>query len=99
MELPTIPEILASIDRFLERHGNMAPTRFGREATREPQLIESMRNGRIPNLGTLHRVKAYMDAKDAEAGCGADHADGDTASADEASCGKADEVSAAQVLA
>ena len=94
MELPTIEDILTSIDAFLARH-DMAVTRFGREATGEPQLIDSMRTGgRVPNLTTLHRMKAYMDAKDAERAAAADHADSDTTGDAASSCGKNGGISA-----
>jgi len=65
MQIPTDEELLASIKAFLVRH-NMAPTRFGRDATGEPQLIDSIEKGRSPSLNTLQRIAAFMKAKDDE---------------------------------
>jgi hypothetical protein len=42
----------------------MAETRFGREATGEPQLIDSIRKGRSPSLKTLQHIAAFMDDRD-----------------------------------
>lgn len=65
MEIPTRTELLASIDAFLERH-EMKPTRFGREATGEPQLIDSIRNkGRSPSLDVLNKMADLMRRYDA----------------------------------
>ena len=66
MEMPTTSDLLNSIELFLGRHGDMAETRFGREATGEPQLIASMRRGRSPSLDTAGRITAYMRFKDGE---------------------------------
>ncbi|KQN12023.1 hypothetical protein [Sphingomonas sp. Leaf28] len=64
--LPTTKELVASIDAFLDRH-SMRPTRFGRDATGEPQLIDSLRNGRSPSLDTAGRITRFMAKRDAEA--------------------------------
>lgn len=73
MDLPTHDELIASIDAFRERHGNMAPTRFGSEATGDPNLLNELRHkGRSPSLAVLHRVADYIARKDREAGHGAD---------------------------
>jgi hypothetical protein len=66
MELPSDIELLARVDAFLERHC-MAPTRLGREATGEPQLIDSIRNGRSPSLKVWNKVADFMARYDAEA--------------------------------
>ncbi len=63
MDIPTHCEVLAQIEAFLLRH-NMAPTRFGREATGEPQLIDSMQKGRSPSLKVLERVAVFMKERD-----------------------------------
>lgn len=59
MHIPTMPEILASIEAFLKRH-DMPPSTFGREATGEPQLIKSMRDGRSPSLKVLEKIATFM---------------------------------------
>jgi hypothetical protein len=67
MQIPTIPDVLATVDAFCLRH-DMAPTRFGREATGEPQLIDSMRNkGRVPSLTVLQKMADFMRRYDEEA--------------------------------
>lgn len=66
MELPSDTELLARVDAFLERHG-MAPTHLGRKATGEPQLVDSIRNGRSPSLKVWNKVADFMARYDAEA--------------------------------
>lgn len=66
MDIPTDDELIARIKAFLDRHG-MAPTRFGREATGEPQLISSIEAGRSPSLKLLQRIAAFMAEQDAKA--------------------------------
>jgi hypothetical protein len=65
MDIPTEADLLRRIREFLDRHG-MAPTRFGREATGEPQLISSIENGRSPSLKVVQRVLAFMAERDAD---------------------------------
>lgn len=65
MQLPSDIELLASIDAFLARH-NMAPTRLGREATGEPQLLDSIRNGRSPSMKVWRKIADWMARYDAE---------------------------------
>jgi hypothetical protein len=64
MDIPTHAELVAKIDSFLERH-DMAPTRLGRDATGEPNLIPSIRAGRSPNLDTLNKLADLMAEHDA----------------------------------
>lgn len=84
--LPTNPELIAAIEAFLARH-DMAPTRFGSEATGDPNLLASLRAGTSPRLDRLHRVADFMKRRDAELP-GADHAGAGTAPADTPSAGK-----------
>lgn len=93
MDVPTTSDMVAAIERFLERHQDMAPTRFGREATGEPQLLESLRRGRSPSLDTANRIVAFMRGKDEEAGFEASHGDDVCSDPETASAGKADTVS------
>lgn len=76
MDIPTDSDLLEAVDAFLARHG-MKPTRFGAEATGEPQLLSSIRDGRSPSLKVWRRVAAYIRRKDAELAAN-DHADPDT---------------------
>lgn len=64
MQIPTEAELLDRIRAFLDRH-EMAPTRFGREATGEPQLISSIEAGRSPSLKVVQRIAAFMAERDA----------------------------------
>lgn len=66
MQIPSDIELLASIDAFVARHG-MAPTRFGREATGEPQLIDSIKGGRSPSLKVWRKIAEFMAAYEANA--------------------------------
>lgn len=91
MELPTPSEIIQSIDAFLTRH-DMAATRFGRDATKNQNIVGLLRGGHEPSIGVLRRLKDFMDRKDAEL-AGGDHAVGDTAAAPAPSSGRMDEVS------
>lgn len=95
MEVPKHHEIVEAIDAFLVRH-KMAHTRFGTEATRDANLVNDLRAGkRSPRLTLLHKIKAFMDARDAELDAdGGDHAAGDTSLDRQASPGKPGDVSA-----
>jgi hypothetical protein len=56
----TDAELLTSIEDFLGRT-NMAPSRFGREAMREGQLIDTLRKGRSLSLANVNRVLGFME--------------------------------------
>lgn len=66
-DIPTEAALLARIKAFLARH-DMAPSRFGRDATGEPQIISSIEGGRSPSLKVVHRIIAFMAEQDARAG-------------------------------
>ncbi|WP_341210727.1 hypothetical protein [Sphingomonas paucimobilis] len=59
MDIPTNAELISSIEAFLKRT-EMRPTRFGRLATGEPQLIASLKLGRSPSLDTASRIVRFM---------------------------------------
>jgi hypothetical protein len=102
MDVPTHEQLIESIDAFQARHPKIGDARLGREATGEPGLIQRLRRGSSPTLAVLNRLKDFMSAKDAEVvreEAVADHAASDTGDGAAASCGKAGEVSAAQVAA
>lgn len=52
--------LLRLIERFL-RETQMAPTRFGRDAVRDPRLVFDMRNGREPGPRMTKRVEHFMN--------------------------------------
>jgi hypothetical protein len=85
MELPTTQELIEAIDAFIERHG-MRPSRFGRDATGEPQLLDSLRRGRSPSLDTANRIAGFMVSYDAKVAAAA-HAASDTVAARQPSPG------------
>ena len=60
--------LLSRIEAFLRRTG-MPPTRFGREAVRDPRLVHDLRLGRTAGNRIVARVMAYIDAY--LEGCGA----------------------------
>jgi hypothetical protein len=59
MDIPTPEQFVARCEDFCRRH-DMAETRFGRNATGEPQLLESIRRGRSPSLKVMRRVVDFM---------------------------------------
>jgi hypothetical protein len=59
--------LIARIDRFL-RQTRMPETRFGRDAVGDPNLVATLRRGRRPRLGTVHRIEAFIRARSA-GGC------------------------------
>ena len=52
--------ILREIEKFL-KDMNMAPTRFGRDAVRDPRLVFDMRNGREPTARMTKRIEHFMN--------------------------------------
>ena len=52
--------ILRKIESFLRDTG-MAPTRFGRDAVRDPRLVFYMRNGREPTPKMIRRIEHFMN--------------------------------------
>jgi hypothetical protein len=52
--------LLRRIERHLRASGT-APTRFGREAVRDPRLAFDLRNGREMRAPMAARVSAYLD--------------------------------------
>lgn len=53
-------QLLPLIEKFM-RARNIAPTRFGRDAVRDPRFVLDLRNGREPRAGTVSRVVSYID--------------------------------------
>lgn len=62
--LMTEEQLIETIEAFCERH-EMAPTRFGREAAREAQLIQSLKSGRSLTLARANRIVSFMNAYEA----------------------------------
>lgn len=52
--------ILGKIDRFLKAT-SIAPTRFGRDAVRDPRLVHDLRRGREPGARMIARIEAFID--------------------------------------
>lgn len=53
-------QLLPVIEKYL-RVSNTAPTRFGRDAVRDPRFVLDLRNGREPRRRTVARVLGYID--------------------------------------
>lgn len=51
--------LLRDIESFLKAH-DMTPTRFGREACKDPRFVGDLRMGRIPGERLENRVRAWM---------------------------------------
>lgn len=60
-------DLLRRIENYLRRSGT-PPTRFGREAVRDPRFVFDLRNGREPRAQTAARVAAFIDRLERE-GC------------------------------
>ena len=52
--------LIRRIEIFLRRTG-MAPTKFGRLATRDPRFVLDLRNGRTPRARTEREVEHFMN--------------------------------------
>lgn len=53
--------LLRKIEIHLRQTG-MAPTRFGREAVRDPRLVHDMKRGREPGQAMTKRVLAFIES-------------------------------------
>ena len=60
--------LLTQIERYL-RATRMSPTRFGREALGDPNLVADLRDGREPRRATTRRVLAYIEAGQTASEC------------------------------
>jgi hypothetical protein len=54
--------LLREIEVHLRQTG-MAPTRFGREAVRDPRLVHDMKRGREPGRAMTMRVLAFIESQ------------------------------------
>lgn len=52
--------LLNRVETYLRRTG-MPPTRFGREAVRDPRFVHDLRQGRTVGDKLLRRVIGYID--------------------------------------
>ncbi|RVT94047.1 hypothetical protein [Sphingomonas crocodyli] len=57
--------LLTTIDRYLKASG-VPPTRFGRDAVRDPRLVHDLRRGRQPGARMSARVLAYIADRQSE---------------------------------
>lgn len=53
--------LLREVEKFLRR-SETPPTRFGREAMRDPRFVFDLRRGREPRQETVNRVLRYLAA-------------------------------------
>jgi hypothetical protein len=54
--------LVRDIERYLRETG-LSATRFGREASRDPQLVFDLRRGRQPGSRVEARVRSYMERR------------------------------------
>ncbi len=57
--------MLELIEAYM-RSRRIAPTRFGREAVGDPNLVTQLREGRVLRERTVRRVQAYLEQKVAQ---------------------------------
>jgi 2,4-dienoyl-CoA reductase-like NADH-dependent reductase (Old Yellow Enzyme family) len=57
--------LLDRIEKLLKAR-RMPPTRFGREAVRDPKFVFDLREGREPRSATVKRVTAYLERQERE---------------------------------
>lgn len=60
-------ELLHFVERYLRRTGT-PPTKFGREAVRDPRFVLDLRLGREPGPDISRRVVDYVARREAGAG-------------------------------
>lgn len=56
---PSIQSLVDEIEAFRAERG-MNATAFGIESINDGKLLSDLRNGRIPSLTTIDKVRAYM---------------------------------------
>ena len=61
MSRESVVNLLFEIEKHLRRTG-VSPTRFGRDAVRDPRLVHDLRLGREPGARLVARVVAYLEA-------------------------------------
>jgi hypothetical protein len=54
-----LDELLRDIERFIKAQG-ITPTRFGREAVKDPNFVFDLRDGREPRRRVRDAAKKYM---------------------------------------
>ncbi len=54
-------DFAAEVAVFLGKSG-MKPSRFGREALGDPGFVAALNKGRAPNLRTIERARAFIQA-------------------------------------
>ena len=57
---PAVIRLLADIAVYRERTG-IKPSAFGRRVTGDGHLIMRIEQGRLPRLGTIDKIYAYME--------------------------------------
>jgi hypothetical protein len=57
--------LLLRIERHLRMH-RMSPTRFGREAVGDPNLLSQLKDGRELRAATAQRIVDYLDDNESE---------------------------------
>lgn len=60
-----IDSFRARVETFIADHG-WTPTRFGREAAKDPLFVFQLREGREPRSATRTKVTVFMDERATE---------------------------------
>lgn len=58
-DLSSAAELLKQILRYCDTRG-VAPSRFGRQAVRDPRLVRDLRDGRQITAQRANRIRAFM---------------------------------------
>ncbi len=57
--------LLRRVESYLKRSGTK-PTRFGRDAVRDPRFVFDLRDGREPGPAMVSRVSCYLETLERE---------------------------------
>ncbi len=57
--------LLRRVESYLKRSGT-PPTRFGRDAVRDPRLVFDLRDGREPGPEMIGRISDYLETLERE---------------------------------
>lgn len=63
----TTEQFVEQVEAFLNS-SSFTPTKLGREAVNDPNFVFQIRAGRRPNLESVNKVLAFMEAQKAD-GC------------------------------
>jgi len=59
---PTVKELLTEIEEYCSR-SRITPTAFGKAAMNDGNFVYRLRDGRIPGITTIERVRKYIASR------------------------------------